>query len=185
MNVLKHPFALFLAISLCLISCSKTDDDSLPEEEMMEMSEPPVENQQFSAKINGETFTPPNDFVTATVATESEFYAIGIAAAGPTSSTTAKGIVLAMTGFNFDTLEAGMTWSLPTTESPLDGATAAFGQGNLETDEIQEIFVRLTNIDRVQRTISGEFEFVALDEETNRIYTVTDGLFRNVVYDLN
>ena len=185
MKTLNQKIVLLIVLSLGLISCSSNDDGIIAEEEVMEMSENPNEDQLFSATINGEAFNPPNDFVAGSVAIESGFYAIGIVAGVPTSTTTGKGIALAMIGLDFDALEVGEEWNLPATESPLDGATAGYIQDGIETDEIQEISVVLTAIDKEERTFSGTFRFIALDEETNIIYTVTNGVFRDVLYDLN
>ncbi|MEW4923351.1 DUF6252 family protein [Algibacter sp. 2305UL17-15] len=44
------------------------------------------------------------------------------------------------------------------------------------------IYVKITSIDKVNKTISLEFNFTSFDNGNNKIYSITDGVFKDVVY---
>ena len=51
---------------------------------------------------------------------------------------------------------------------------------SLVTDKTKEISLKITEIDFERNVISGEFHFLAVDEETGDEYMVTDGVFTDV-----
>ncbi|WP_350293576.1 DUF6252 family protein [uncultured Croceitalea sp.] len=58
-------------------------------------------------------------------------------------------------------------------------------EANTENTDENNARIRITQLDKITKIISGEFEFTAKDEETGQIYTVTNGRFNEVPFENN
>jgi hypothetical protein len=97
-------------------------------------------------------------------------------------------------GTDFDELNADSAFNILTNiavpQAP--GAFALYSEDpnvDLDDDEIgffatEEIYVKITAIDKSSQLVSGEFNFVGIDDDTGERYEITDGVFTNLEYDI-
>ncbi len=177
---LNKPFILSL-ILLFFINCTVED-----------VIEQVTDGDDFTAKVNGKDFRTNEVGVSAKIdvnINQSGIYIIGIAAADITNTTNKKGIGLLMVGSDFDQLSAGKTFD-KVSEDDKEGGGAGYSEDlgtsgvEVDADLIESIFIKITAIDKDKNLISGEFDFVVVDEDTNKKYTITNGKFTNIVYRL-
>lgn len=170
----------FLSISLILLfflSC--TVEDAI---------EQLLDEGDFTANVNGDNFSA-NKAAIAVKINQLGFYSIGMVAGDIVSTEKAKVIGLAMVGPNFDQLSAGKTFD-EISENDTEGGGAGYSEDlgsnndDIETDIIESVFIKITAIDKDKKLISGEFNFVAIDEDKNKKYTVTNGQFTNIPYQI-
>ncbi|MEM9001845.1 MAG: hypothetical protein AAGB24_16420 [Bacteroidota bacterium] len=192
-------YIVILSIFVCigLQSCASDDTDDSPiiediAEDMDDDSQDndeALEGQSLTAKVNGVDFNNGEGLIAGAFTEESGFYVIAIVAGEIIDDNNVKAIGLAVSGFDFDTLEAGKEWTVVENETNFESAIGSYGEGETindqDTDETLDIFVRITSIDKENRLISGEFTFIALDEDTNMEYVVTDGRFTDIFYGAN
>lgn len=174
-------FSSILLIFFLLSACTVED-----------VIEQVTDGDDFTAKVNGKDFRTNKVGVAAIInvnINQSGIYAIGIAATVDVTKNV-KGIGLVMIGSNFDQLSAGSTFD-KIRENDTEGGSAEYSEAlgsndeDVDADTIENIFIKITTIDKDKKLISGEFNFVAIDEDTNKKYTVTDGQFKNIPYKLN
>ncbi|GEM_PF-7068227 len=149
-----------------------------------------LDGDDFTAKVNGENFRADKEAVTVKISViQAEYYSIALVAGDILNTTNAKAIGLAMVGPNFDQLSAGKTFD-KVSENDTEGGGAGYSEelgsnnDDIETDFIESVFIKITAIDKDKKLISGEFNFVAIDQDKNKKYTVTDGKFKDIPYKL-
>ncbi len=147
-----------------------------------------INGNAVTAKINGKDFGAPKELVSAKIQLISNVYVISIGAGDADGINLIKGIILATSGLDFDTLKAGKTWSSVSTD-PNNIAEAGYTEddrnnevNDFETEITEDIFIKITAIDKEKKLISGEFNFVVVDEDTNKKYTATNGKFTDIPY---
>lgn len=170
-------FALF-------ISCS-TDDGNAPLDDDIFVPDPEA---SFSCKLNGETISSGDLLTVGTSSLNNEVQTLSASGSQINPNET---ITIAVTIFtnNFDELKAGDTFSGagPVLESHASGAIGInLSNGNEDGGDTQETMaaeVIITAIDREKEIFSGTFSFTARNEDTEKLFVVTDGVFENVEYD--
>lgn len=203
MRILKFLCCILLTLSIfssCSSDDSGTDDDPLEmsedmgDDDAMDDMDTDSNGASLTATVNGNAFNATiQEFIGASIAEQSGFYAIALFGLEIVSSNNAKGIALAMAGFDFDTVIAGKEWTMVQSDNGLEIAGGGYTEGDIangenddiDTEETTEVFIRITSIDKENRIISGEFSFISSDEDTGTIYNVTDGVFTNIPYDMN
>ena len=174
----------FLLITFSLIACKSDDvsdlDDLLNDDD-------DLKGAHVTAKVNGDQFTSADDALRATFEETDMYFTLAFGAVS-VSSGKARGIALGVAGLSSEPLEVGATFTNEETDEGI-GVEAAYSEGpvndadaDVSTDELLEISIKLTAIDRDNKTISGEFNFKALDEESNKTYTITEGMFSEIPY---
>lgn len=177
---------VFLLLVSSLIAC-KTDDIS-DLDDLIDDDDDDLSGAYVTAKVNGEQFTSLEAGLSATFEETDTYFVISVGAVS-ISTGKAKGLALAVAGVNSGQVAVGSTFTDIESEDGL-GANAGYAEGpisdpgsDVDTDELLEIYIKITAIDRDSKTISGEFNFKALDEETNVTYTITDGIFNEMPYN--
>ncbi len=180
MKTIFNKTFFLLSISFFLLSACSVED----------VIEQLVDEGDFTAKVNGDNFSAEKAAIVAKIDTninQSNLYYIGIAAGDIVSTEKVKGIGLVMVGSDFDQLSAGETFD-EVSENDTEGGGAGYSEDlgtsdvNIDTDLIESVFIKITAIDKDKKLISGEFNFVVLDEDTNKKYTVTNGKFTDIPY---
>ncbi|PKA99455.1 hypothetical protein B0O79_3166 [Flavobacteriaceae bacterium MAR_2009_75] len=98
-----------------------------------------------------------------------------------------KFMFLYLAGKDFQSLAAGHTFE-QIFDIRFEGATAGYTENKNTyddsegsgTDEIEEIFVKITAIDHVKKLMSGEFNFKGKNSETDVVYEISDGVFKDI-----
>ena len=99
----------------------------------------------------------------------------------------AKIIFLFLAGKNFESLAAGHTYE-SIIDTQYEGASAGYAvdvntndetEGD-STDEIEEIYVKITSINHDKKLISGEFNFKGKNTDTGTFYVITNGVFTDL-----
>ncbi len=178
---------LLIGITIVIGACSESALENLAEDVVGDV----IDGTDFTATVNGTDFGTSIANVSAQITVNSGVYAIALGAGDAEGISKLKAIALAMSGFDFESLEAGRTWN--TMEDEQGNAGAGYEEdiaGNetgddVSTDTTTEIFIRITAIDKEAKLISGEFNFVAIDEDNGITYNVTDGKFESIPYTLN
>ncbi|MBM1107919.1 hypothetical protein JQC67_17320 [Aurantibacter crassamenti] len=97
-------------------------------------------------------------------------------------------------GTDFNELKAGSEFNNVTSiilpQSP--GAYAIYGEDpnsdieddNYGTSTVEEISIKITGIDREKMLISGEFNFIAVNDDTSQKYKITEGVFTDLTYEI-
>jgi hypothetical protein len=180
-------FAVALFGILSINGCSKSDTFIIDEKITNTIA--------FTAKVNGENFKIPTiaEFAGASVSILPEFYLITIIAIDIQEGTNhPKNIALTMMGDDFNSLEVGRVFNTVAPNITSEGALAGYSENILNDrdkavfnfEDIEEISIKVTALDRKKKIISGEFNFKGLDAETNTWYSVTEGKFANLLYKL-
>ncbi|MCF6349201.1 MAG: hypothetical protein L3J20_13040 [Flavobacteriaceae bacterium] len=182
MKTILNNYFFLLSITVFLLSACSVED----------VIKQVTDGDDFTAKVNGDDFRTNKVGINAKIDVnidQSGIYFIAIAAADITNTNNVKGIGLLMVGSDFDQLSAGETFdkaSKNDTEGGGAGYSEDLGTSDVEVDAdlIESIFIKITALDKDKKLISGEFNFVVVDEDTNKKYTITDGKFTNIVYQL-
>lgn len=191
----KHLVILLSFLLIVLSSCAKsaienTVDTLTPDKEITE------ENlNNFTAKVNGENFTASKLIESLAVGNltqyNSGYLMIIVAFDISTDIENPKAIELFLYGSNFADVTVGTKYNTVTKPVfPEPGAFAVFLEDpntNVDDDEIStenldEILIEITNINREKKLISGTFSFIGRVENTNTTYSITDGEFQNISY---
>lgn len=191
----KYPPLLFAMLLMIISSCDLSevfeDDDDLDD----------PESQVMTAKINGEAFSAVEsddafiqlDEVEGDLDLNGDVFEISISGLDFGQSYLIT-IVLSLQGVNYPDLKAGSQFVGFTEENLSSGnPTGAAGVvaktslgGDTEFGGITllegTIEVKLTKLDKENELISGEFSFVAYDEDNDTNIIVTDGVFTNVEF---
>ena len=177
MSFSKKSIWLIAVLFITVISCSKDET----EEEV-----PGVDpNARFlSANIDGEEYISEGIFLEGTIASNGFGYSFGIAGTNVNISGI-KAVTLALAGLDFSQIGPGTTYSYIDTISSnvFGGSYDSTIDDGIDADNMQSGQATITAIDTVAKVFSGTFSFVAIDDETNISYSVTNGIFQNVEYD--
>ena len=175
---------LSISIALCFIltNCSPEEIKDRIEDEFGG-----TDGTDFVAKVNGKQFGASLENVHAYITVTENVYTVAIGAGAVEGLTLGKAIAIAFSGSDYDELNAGSTHNSTEGQYPAGaGYEEHYTDSNedYETDEVESIYIKVTAIDKSNLTISGEFNFTAIDEDTNTTYTVTDGKFTNIPYEI-
>jgi len=181
MNYSKKSLWIFALIFISIISCSKDDDTS--SNDMEPMVDPTA--RFLTAQVDGEQYFSETFQLTGTLSENNPGYAFGVVGAEVSLLGTSEAITIGFVGLDINTAVgtlfeidnaisgtafAGMFTRAGTSESVSANAETE-GQG------------MITSIDTIAKTFSGTFSFVAIDEDSNTSYSITNGVFQNVEYD--
>lgn len=204
---------LLLLLSLCLIflgSCSKSAienvvDSLTPDIETPEMEVEVEEEEEeiigaFTAKVNGDDFIASKSLelidqepVVAFLGKREGFYLFTIITFDVERGLKSpKLIQLSFFGANFEDVSVGTTYTTIPGVITEPGAVALYGEnentdiedGGIDSTKTEEISIEITAINRDKKLISGKFSFVVIDENTNTIFNITEGVFTDVAYEV-
>lgn len=199
--VIIVPIILALLL-MSFYSCSKSSIENAVDKLTEEQIEDILDEEtigSITAKVNGVNFATSNvkEFLIASVSISEEFYIITIVGVDAQSGTkNAKVMGLYMLGQDFNNVDTGKTYDTVLEDLFVDGALAAYHE-NIDSDdddsddsffgpnEIEEIFIKITALDREKKIISGEFNFKGTNEETGVFYEVTNGKFTDIAYEFH
>ncbi len=135
------------------------------------------------------------EYLVASVATSKELYIFTIVGIDVEfGAKNAKVLELYTVGQNFNSIGKGKIYNAVVDNLFTKGALAAYRNNrNLNDDdsdnpffgpkEIEEIFIKITAMNREKQLISGKFNFKGI-KETGVFYEVTDGKFKNIAYEI-
>jgi len=200
LSLIINLFVVALLISGCSIADNAIEDVFEETQEDLEEENNEVIGS-LTAKINGNEFTASRLIIGPTLAgnvtiTDNGYFLNIVGIDPQISLNKQRGIGLHISGFNFDEIVAGATFNTPNIYSIAGLEPGAFAiyieddnteddNDGIVTEEIREISIEITSIDREKQLISGRFSFDAKKEEENFIYKVTEGIFTNITYDIN
>jgi len=168
---------------------NEDNEDTNEDESEDENDDENSTNQSITASVNGMPFNSTvQGLITATLVDETGFYGLVLLGNERVSESEIRSISVGLFGADFSTVQEGTAFTNVIDDDITDGATGVFGRGmsigEIETTETVEIFVQITAIDRTNRTISGVFNFVAIDSDNDTTYTITEGVFTDIIYQL-
>ncbi len=167
-----------------LLACGGDGDDLIPDNDQVNPGTP----GSITCKINGDDFSAVFPFTTGTLSNATGFFTLGVGGVDFFENDSV-GVVLAVTGSNFDNLEAGDVFTgTPTNLLELAVGGVVVRRGNVvEEDatsgETQIITITITKIDRSEELVSGTFSFQAEDPDSGVNFTVSDGVFSDIEYN--
>ena len=182
---------IFILLLATTFSCSNSDDS--PTEELL------IPGNKLTAKIDGQNFAALDESTSAGFSQANSVTAILIAggSTNPSSSNfSTEAIGIALTIIQESEFTASSQWYVNSDNGDIIVAgaysrgdslndTSNIIEASSDTDQLSSARIRITKLDRTLKTISGEFEFTAEDEETGQIYTITEGRFNDIQYDSN
>lgn len=179
---------LFPCICLLLTSCAK---------ETLQSYKLPVGNLMH-AKINGETFSVTDELVVAgfsQVDSITVFLITGSSANSSMIDISSETIGLGLTIVQDEEFLASSQWNTTDEEnqSIVVASYSKLASVNNDSNGIESSTeneggsarIKVTELNKIAKTISGEFEFTAIDDETNKVYAITDGVFKDVPFEEN
>ncbi len=186
-------FSFFLLTSN--ISCSAI------EEEVDKFEEEEEEEEvigTMTALVNGEAFESyiigDGESVSATInIVSTEVYLGAISGFDFTAGLTKpKVIIFDFVGEDYETLSNGKVYDTITPDFLSEGAFAWYTQNNGEDgnegfgtlEELEEVYVKITSIDKEKMLISGEFNYKGTSSATGKMYTISNGVFSNITFEL-
>lgn len=186
---IKKPFLLII-ISALLFACSS--DGSGSGDDFDDIDDPQGGN--VSARINGVNYVSDNDFVETVgqLIITDYYFVFGVSSgAYNSSSTEVRSLGVSFGGVNFDEVEAGYEVDSASNED-FYLMHGSYATGNLTGESVVannldqgEGYLKVTYIDKVNQTISGEFNFVAYNvDNPNDSYNVANGVFNDVEYTI-
>ncbi len=153
----------------------------------------------ISAQINNHEFiATASDFDFSTIDSELNesnlffVFSIGATVVNGNSFTQGQVMVLLLTGVDFSQVEDGFEIIISeTNEDDLLQFAAAYetsdanGGGDTNFEQIpNEGFFKITQIDKISRIVSGEFSFSVVEENSNTVYQITQGVFNDISYNV-
>ena len=188
--------AILLFLLTSLFSCSKSSIENAIDKGQIEDSLGEEVIGDLTAKVNGENFKALKikEFIIGSITTSEELYVITIAAVDIESGAkNAKAMGLYMIGQDFNRVGEGKIYNTVVNDLFTEGALAGYYNDiNSEDDdsddsffgpeEIKEIYIKITALDREKQLISGEFNFKGSNKETEVLYVISDGEFTNIAY---
>ncbi|WP_350284821.1 hypothetical protein [uncultured Croceitalea sp.] len=179
---------LFTILLITTWSCSSSDDST---------SETPV-GTLLTATVNGQDFAASDELVNATLTLGGIVNIFTVTGAfAESSSGMAKsesiGIVLS---FDDETdFTNGTEWSSTNTDTTnrvigqyiIGAATLSEADAIIASTDANNgsAFLKITSLNTSSQTISGEFNFTAIDEDNGETYQIANGKFNNIGYQLN
>ncbi|WP_298506290.1 hypothetical protein [uncultured Maribacter sp.] len=109
-----------------------------------------------------------------------------------TGLTRPKVIIFCIIGMDYDTLKNGEVYDTISSDLISTGAYAWYTQNNGaagnegfgDNKELEEIYVKITSIDKDKKLISGEFNYKGSSTTTGKTYRITKGKFSDVPFEL-
>ncbi|MET2986219.1 DUF6252 family protein [Aureibaculum conchae] len=179
-SVLKSGLLLFILI---IVSTSCSVDDVVPDDILG--------GGNITATINGNKFESAVEYDKVEITTVSGVYIIALSAGDAEGISKLKGLVLVASGEDFNVMNSGKTWDEAGSDNEVNKARAAYSEddGNSEVNDFsaeltEAIYIKITSIDKSKKTISGEFSFTVVDEDTGKKYKATNGKFKKIPYTL-
>ena len=182
----KTKYLLFLLGFILIIQGCDSSDDS--NDNNLEGN---LGDGETIAQVNGQEFAAAEGNTSGLLITIPEtegfyIFTISSAIALNESGSSRDLLSIGLAGNNVNDLRVGEVWDA---NSETQAVTGTYAEVRNETSEIiasSELegtaTFTLTAIDRDARILSGEFSFIAQDEFTGDIFTVTNGRFKNVSY---
>ena len=191
-----------------IVDSKEDDQSSFENENVTEDDEDEKEEEiigSITAKINGQPFkTPKIPWLVygANAALYGEYYYFYLTGVDvELGLKKARGIGLVMTGKNFNTIEKGKIWNKPYTDLFLEGASGWYSEQKevneddennndddsntlFDSEELESIYIIITAIDHEKGLISGEFNFKGTNKETGITYTIADGEFVDIQFEI-
>lgn len=176
---MKKLILLFM-LSIILSNCSSNDDSD------SDLFENPS-GSYLRANVNGENFVTNGvlDGVSAQLTESSSIFAFALSAAVYDGNSFIRTVSFGIGGgdsgaftnnFEVTSTDEGFTVLCYYIEANANGDST----GGVSEDNA---YIKITSIDRVNKIISGEFNFVAIDTNNpNLNYVVTDGVFNEIEY---
>lgn len=179
-----------LVIVAILMACSSNDDGGIDGFQ--------ADGTKLTARIDGRNFAA-QDAATAAGFSQSDGIVVILVSGGSASvssnTVTSEAIAILLTVFQEPAFEASSQWY----ENTMDGNVIVAGAYTLTTDinddegEIDastdfdgsNARVRITKLDRSTGLMSGEFEFIAWDSDIDEFYTITQGRFNDVQFEVD
>ncbi|MDH7914235.1 hypothetical protein [Winogradskyella sp. SYSU M77433] len=175
---MKKIFCLF-AMSISLLACSVSDNsdgDSNPSGTFV------------SAKVNGSNFLADLGLsgISAQLYENNSVFAFGLAAVDYEGGNNASTIGITFGGIDFGSVIDGFEVFGDGQDFYVSGQYAASINGNSSGGASDEnTYLKISSIDKVNQVISGEFSFVAIDNDNPDVtYSVSEGTFNNVSYTI-
>lgn len=179
----------YILLTVFILSCSNSNDNDdllLPE------------GTKLTAKINGQSFAAQDDTTSVGFSQSSNLAVLFLIGSqvDQNSSTFATGAISLAFTIELDaTLEASSQWYTNSddviviggyvfSDNPLNDEDPDISATSEDTNN-SDARIRITQLDRTAKTISGEFEFTAFDENTGSTYTITEGRFNQIEYQTN
>jgi len=193
---IKKIYSLLFIICISLNGCISSID---VKEDLDE-----VGAEKISCMVNGEPFEAINgkgllaiDFVMGELLESENSFLITVYSVELLDEGGALAVGFKIGGKNVSDLKVGdtfTTWELlPGSSEDYIGAMGGVEKrSSIQTDEhifkassnhTKEISLTITAIDHVAKTMSGAYNFVALDDENNTKVEVTEGIFQNVSWE--
>ncbi|WP_418639443.1 hypothetical protein [Winogradskyella sp.] len=174
---------LFMLVSLSvLVACSSNNSDDFNEPN-------DLSGAYLTAKVNGEDFVVEgNSILTgvyAQLVESNSVFVFGIGATTFDDGFNARVVSLALGGLDFDMVVAGGEYYAQQGDLTVAGYYNEQNTNDtyLSSESNMEAYVKITTIDKINRVVSGEFQFVSIDDDNSNItYAVTDGVFNEIEY---
>lgn len=172
----KTVFLFFL--SALLFNCSSSDDSSSNN----------MGDSYISAKIDGTNFIATGGSIVNSIHAqliESEsYFSMLISGLVVDESYNSQSIGIGFGGTDFNSVVTGLE---AVGSDDMYSLSGYYSFGDSETNNSSESdedeYLKITSIDKENQTISGEFRFVAIDDDESSItYNITNGVFNNIEY---
>ncbi len=167
MKNLLFPIALLFLI-LNLVGCSNSDNDA------------GSANKSFRAQIDGENFTAREDLIFA-LGINGNYLSIG----GTNDNiTNTKTIDFTIESATPNSLSVGLEITDSNQNFDVLANYADFDEDiDAWSDEPGgSYFIKITSIDYDKEIVSGEFEFTVIDDDLNKSFKITKGVFTNIPF---
>lgn len=172
---------LFLFLTLVLLTGCSSNDDSNDLDYL--------DGAYLTAKVNGQNFVAEGnslfDGVHAQLVEAGPVFAFAIGAASFDGSTNTEAIGIGLGGLDFNVITAGTEYFAQQEDITVSGYYSEQDENGtyLSSESELNAYVKITAIDKVNKIVSGEFYFTAIDDDNpNILYNVTDGIFNDVQY---
>lgn len=186
----RYYFLFALLVNGCIIIDDLGDDDDVKDDPEAQVMTAKVDGVDFSV-VESEDKLIQLDFFEGSLDLNGDYYEINLNAYDFGSSHVTT-ITLILYGANYSDLKAGSQFggAIWKDESVFIGAIGGVGRARIG-DEVDSggitpiegsINVEITKLDKENELISGEFSFVAYDEDNDENIVVTDGVFTNVKF---
>jgi len=173
-----HILSMFILVMLCS-SCSIDD-----------ITDEILGGGKVTATINGNKFESVAETDWVEITSVPGYYTIILAAGDVQNLKKGKALAFATIGEEYSTLKVGTTWNKVGTGSEINTAEAGYEENTsddtneIDTEFTEDIYVKITSIDKDKKIISGEFSFTVVDEDTGKKFKVTNGKFMEITYKL-